>query len=229
MNLTPRLRLITSKIPSDTVVCDVGTDHAYIPVYLVKNHICRKVIATDLRKGPLLTALKNIRRNKLEEYIETRQGNGLTVLYPGEADTIIIAGMGGLLISNILENGCSVLQEDETIILQPMNAIELVRMYLAVNGYRIVDEELTAEGEKLYNVIVAVKGMEYMEDPIYYHIGKQLLGKKDPLLKTLLEKKINEMDKILLELSGKQGNTTESKRDECTLMKLKYKNMLKAL
>ena len=211
MELKGRLKLITEKIPKCDSLCDVGTDHAYIPIFSIENKICIKAIASDVRIGPLEIAKENIRLAGLKDKIETRLGGGLQPIRDGEVDTYVIAGMGGVLICDILKESYNKAQSAKTIILQPMNAIEILREWLLKNGFEIVDEELTSEGEKIYNVIVCKwTGTIVREPEIYYYVGRRLIERKDPLLATFLEKKLKQTNTILKEMKNIREESVDS-------------------
>jgi tRNA (adenine22-N1)-methyltransferase len=208
MELKGRLKLIAGKVQVCGTLCDIGTDHAYIPIYLVLNNKCKRAVATDLRKGPLMIAKENIKAFGLENFIETRLGYGLETIMDIDPDTIIIAGMGGTLICEILTKGIVTARNASRLVLQPMNAIEAVRKWLYYNGFEVIDEELANEGEKIYNVIVAKwNGRKREVKDIYYHIGEKLIEKQDPLLVNLVNKRVMQLEKIIqdLNMSGKKG------------------------
>ena len=149
--LNPRLKKIAQLVPQNSCTADIGTDHAYIPIVLVEMGTTPHAIASDIRKGPIERAEANIRSQK----IETRLGPGLETLSSNEAEVIIIAGMGGILIADILEASRPVVNSAKLLILQPMTAATELREYLSGNGYTVEAEYLEAEEEKLYNIIVA--------------------------------------------------------------------------
>ena len=193
-----RLKLVADKVPKCETVCDIGTDHAYVPIYLVLNKICKFAIAADIKPGPVLAAKKNIARYGLENCIEARRGDGLECLEMGEADCIIIAGMGGLTIKEILQRDIEKASSASLLILQPMNSIELVRKWIYSNGFSIIDEELCSEGEKIYNVIVCKwTGQEKQVGEIHYYIGECLVRKNDPLLDRYLKKELIRIEKVI--------------------------------
>jgi len=214
MELRGRLGLIGEMVPSCSVLCDIGTDHAYIPIYAVGANKCARAIATDIKKGPLLAAERNIKGHGLECRIETRLGNGLECIDEGEADVIIIAGMGGILIREILLKGIEKAKKANALIIQPMNAIEIVREWLYENGFDIYDETLTQEGEKIY-VVIAAKwaGFPKKVDKIYYHIGEKLIEKNDPILRKYIDKKYRQLEKVIygLQKSKNKNKKIESK------------------
>jgi tRNA (adenine22-N1)-methyltransferase len=209
MELKGRLRLIADKTPTCRIVADIGTDHAYIPIYLVKNKICDMAIAADVKKGPLRSAGENIKLHGLEGEIATRLGSGLEPVQKEELDVAVIAGMGGQLISEILETSREKAQKATALVLQPMNAPEVLRQWLYENGFCIYDEELVQEGIKLYNVVCARWTGEKKEvAAIYLYIGEKLLEKRDPLLKSLMDRRLLQWKKVYQEI--KEGQTGES-------------------
>ena len=102
MELAKRLAVAAAYVPAGSVVADIGADHAYLPIYLVKTGRCARVIATELRSGPFQSALRQVAEHKLESNIDLRLGDGLTVLKPAEAGVLVLAGMGGNTIREIL-------------------------------------------------------------------------------------------------------------------------------
>ncbi|AUS96292.1 hypothetical protein CDQ84_05020 [Clostridium thermosuccinogenes] len=201
MELKGRLGLIAKKVSSCDIACDIGTDHAYIPIHLVLNGVCKRAVASDVRKGPLKAAKENIERYGLSDKIELRLGYGLETIPEDEADGIIIAGMGGELIKNILAEGITKAKKAAFIILQPMNSHEILREWLYDNGFDIYDEEMVEDGGKIYSVMsVRWTGNRLKMDPISLYIGAKLIEKRDPLLKPYIDKKIMQMDKAINEL-----------------------------
>ena len=135
MKLSERLMTIISLIPQNSIVADIGTDHGYIPAYLIENKISKKVIGTDISKGSLEKIIEYVRGLGYEEKIDSRLGDGLEVVKPYEIDTVIIAGMGGLLIRDILEKDKDVRESIVNFILQPMVAAKELREYLIENNF----------------------------------------------------------------------------------------------
>lgn len=215
MKLTNRLLAVAVQVENGSNVADIGTDHAYIPVYLVENNISTNVIAADINEGPLERAKEHINQNHVEKYIKTRLGSGLTVLKPNEVETVIIAGMGGVLITQIFENSKDVLKTIKRLVLQPMVGQEVVREWLCINGFRIVDEVLAKEENKIYNIIVAEHGMEEIDNKIFFDIGKRLIEKKDPLLKELLNKKIEKTKIIIRKLGNEKTDRAMERKRVC--------------
>lgn len=203
MDISYRLEKVASKVKSGTKIADVGTDHAYIPIYLSLQNVIQSAIAMDVKKGPLQIADRNIKKYDLVEKIETRLSDGLHELKPLEADTIIIAGMGGLLMNRILEEGSHILDSDVTLILQPQSEIPLVRQKIHELGYKIDDEDMLIDEDKIYNIIVATKGQESYDNSLFYQYGKHLIETKNEILITFLLKRRSTLERIFHSLEEK--------------------------
>lgn len=154
MKLTARLEKISSLVEPGKRIADIGTDHAYIPSYLMSKGLIDKAILTDVNKGPLDNARSEIIALGFEDKCQLRLGSGLDVVKPGEVDQIIIAGMGGVLISEILEKGKDTAKSVEKLILQPMQGQDELRRYLDMAGYRVESEHLVKEDFRIYEIIV---------------------------------------------------------------------------
>lgn len=205
--LTPRLECIIKYAAAETAA-DIGTDHAYVSIELIKRNKAKKVIAADIRKGPLDIARANIEKNNLSNKIETRLGSGLSVLKPGEADLIIIAGMGGELICDILSSDMDAARKSR-LILQPMNSQYELRKWLHDNDFSIINEDIECEGERVYNVIIAESGrQDKFETDIEYHLPKYLYNNEK--FYALCNKKKREFEKIINGLE-KSDNIDENK------------------
>ena len=192
--ITPRLQEIINLIKSDSIA-DIGTDHAYIPIDLARKGRIKKAIATDLNKGPIEIAASNVKRYQLDGIIELRIGSGLEPVKVGETKEIIIAGMGGRLICDIIENSIEKASASD-LILQPMNAQCELRKKLFELGFSVEKEALGAEGFKVYNVMRVIKKSSVAPDKeIYYHLPRELFSHK--FFKMLLEKKEREFNKII--------------------------------
>lgn len=216
MKLTDRLLKIAELVSEGKKVADIGTDHGYIPVYLLNKNKIKYAILADVNKGPLENARKEVKYNKLESKVDLRLGSGLEVLKPNEVDEVIIAGMGGILISELLEVKKDVAHSVEKLILQPMQAQGELRKYLYNNGYEIIDEVLVKEDFRIYEIIIAkyTGKNTYIENNIYYEIGNKLISNKDELLEDFINKKVKSYQSIIDKLEGKNGEAIESKREE---------------
>ena len=181
---------------------DIGTDHAYLPIYLVNEGIIAIAIAADINKGPLEKADENISKYGLNSQISTVLCDGLSKIEPNLADDIAIFGMGGELIIKIVDEANWLKDSDKRLILQPMTHPEKVREYLAKNGYKIVGESLSLDRGKIYQTICAEYDGEIRKyDDFIYAFGEYILAQPSDLLVQLLS-----MTKIKLErkINGKR-------------------------
>ena len=228
MKLTDRLLKIASLVSEGKKVADIGTDHGYIPVYLLNNNKIDFAILADVNKGPLENARKEVRHNKLEDKVDLRLGSGIEVLSENEVDEIIIAGMGGMLIAQLLDAKKSVAKSAQKLILQPMQAQGELRKYLYNNGFEILEEVLVKEDFRIYEIIVAkYNGVKTeVNDEIYYEVSDKLLESNDKLLQEFLNKKISSYESIIKKLEGKSGEIIEQRRSETMEVIKKLKEML---
>lgn len=229
MKLSKRLQKIADFVPKESTVADIGTDHGFIPVYLIENNISKKVIGTDISIGSLEKIIELIKKEDLEDYIEARLGDGLDILNPSEVDTLIIAGMGGILIGEILENGKKVANSIQNYILQPMVGAKELRKYLVNNSFQIIDEDLVFEEDKYYEVIFAKKGNQSIEKDIYYEISQILIEKKHPLLKSFLEYKKSKIEKIINEVKLVKTDKSKNKYNELNQLLIRYQEVLRQI
>lgn len=199
MELSKRLKFIANHIEKCKSIADIGTDHGYIPIYAVKNNLCESAIASDINKDPVRKSKLNISLEGLSEKIETRLGGGLEPIKTKEVDGIIIAGMGGNLIRDILEEGKNKLPFFKFIILQPAQNPEVLREYLYENNYEIIKEDLCFDEGVYYELfkVRRAEGHATELDSIYYEISPMLLRQKHPLMREYLESKIKNYSKIL--------------------------------
>ncbi|MDO5418317.1 MAG: class I SAM-dependent methyltransferase [Lachnospiraceae bacterium] len=214
MKLSKRLELVASFVPEGSRLADVGTDHGYVPIYLVEKGVCPSAIAMDVGKGPLERAREHIREMGMEERIQTRLGDGLAALLPGEADTVVIAGMGGELVIHILEEGRHMWESVKQFVLSPQSDLDKVRRYLAGHGFAVRKEEMVLEDGKYYTVMLVQRGKMEYENQAQYLYGKELIDARSEVLASFLQKEKNRMQGILAALSGQdtQG-ALEAKAD----------------
>ena len=211
VNLSPRLKKIAEYAAGSTCLCDVGTDHGYIPVYMIKNELCRKAYAADIGAAPLSRAKDFIKSNFLEEKIETVLSDGLKEI-PKDYDCVVIAGMGGEMIVKILSE--TPVDERVTLVLQPMTDAPLVREFLYKNGFGILDEDIVKErGNKFYFIIKSKKipeqsGFSFSETLM----SKPLQAKNTPEKREFLQKEILKYKKILSSISHAQTVPDEEKQ-----------------
>ena len=205
MKLSKRLQNIADFVKKGAVVADIGTDHAHIPIYLIKNNIISKAYACDINAGPLEKAKENINYYGVKN-IELRLSNGLEKLKTDDADTVIIAGMGGELITDILEKGRRFFDTERKFILSPHTKTDEVRKYLLSNGFEITKEDMCIDEGKFYTVMEAVymgKTFSYTKGELLF--GKYLIDNKNPVLFEYLKK---EKQKYLNIISAEGINDT---------------------
>lgn len=205
ITLSDRLKAVADMVTRNHRVVDVGCDHGYVPIYLVQRGISPEVIAMDVKEGPLQRAREHVARAELLAYIALRRSDGLSAYKPGEADTLICAGMGGRLMRKILEAEPQKTEDFKELILQPQSEIPVFRKFLKDRGYAICQEDMVWEDGKFYPVIKAVQGdmgpLPY-EEGICYRFGPVLLQKKNPTLIMYLKKEWESSLKLKAELSA---------------------------
>ncbi|WP_287476224.1 tRNA (adenine(22)-N(1))-methyltransferase [Agathobacter sp.] len=156
IKLSKRMEAVAAMVTPGYKICDVGTDHAYIPIYLVQSGANPSALAMDLREGPLSRADEHIRDYHLEDRIATRLSDGIEALQDGEADSLIIAGMGGEVVLHILKAFPEKCRHFKEMILQPQSDVDKVRRYLRENDFKIVDEDMILEDGKYYPMFKVV-------------------------------------------------------------------------
>ncbi len=206
MNLPYRLKRITEIVPPSGTVADIGCDHAYVSIELVRSGKAQHALACDVNKGPLSSAQQNIISEGLSSQIETRLSDGLEEVAPHEADTVVIAGMGGLLMEHILDGR---LDDFDTYVLSPQSDIEHFRHFLIYNNMVIVDECMLLDDKKFYTIITAVprrrlsKDKKIIDTSDHYKTdadfiyGGLLIHKKDEILHQFLLKEKSRFEMIL--------------------------------
>lgn len=215
--LSERLKAVAGMVTVGNRVCDVGCDHGFVPIYLVQQGKSPRVLAMDLREGPLRAAREHVAAYGLDGQIETRLSDGLHNYNIGEADTLICAGMGGGLMSRILAQESKKAASFQELILQPQSEIEQIRRFLRENGYCILDEEILLEEGKFYQVIRAVPGMEEGElCKLTDRYGPVLLQKRTPVFLSFLEREAALYEEILekLRTQGLQGDKIRERYEQ---------------
>ena len=189
VKISNRLTTAAALVTQGYTLADVGTDHGYIPIYLLQQKKIPSAIAMDINEGPLERAKEHIALYGLQAYIQTRLSDGVAALKPGEVEAVLIAGMGGGLVMHILKDGEKVCQSAKELILQPQSEIERVREFLREEGYTILAEDMVYEDGKFYPMMkVQYQGENVEELKLSDLYGGLLLQNRHPVLKTFLEK-----------------------------------------
>lgn len=195
MKINERLKLVASFVEENSNVIDVGCDHALLDIYLFLNRKKIRVVASDIKEGPLKIAQSNIEKYNLKDHIEVRLGNGIDTI-DDKIDTIVISGMGGLNMIGILKYQTDRLKQVNTIILSPNNEVSSLRREIVKLGYYIEDEEVLDEKNQIYHVIKFKKGKKHYSKQ-ELDLGPILLQKKSKLFMTYLEKERTKIIKLL--------------------------------
>ncbi len=212
VKLSKRLERIASFVQPGSRVA--GTDHGYVPIWLVQKGVCPSALAMDVRKGPLERAEEHVEEVGLSGKIELRLSDGLAKLKAGEADTVVIAGMGGKLTCRILEQGRHVWENwsegKERLILSPQSEQDEVRYFLEEQGFSILREAMLTDEGKYYIVIEAARGTMRPGREQDYRFGADLIRKKDPVLLAYLEKEEKMTRQVL---AGLTENDAQNKKE----------------
>ncbi|MEH7549753.1 tRNA (adenine(22)-N(1))-methyltransferase [Neobacillus vireti] len=219
--LSVRLTTVAKYVIEGARMADIGSDHAYLPCYLAKNFKISFAIAGEVAQGPFQSAEKNVLAEGLVDTIAVRMGDGLEVIEPGEVDCITIAGMGGALISSILDNGKDKLDSVQRLILQPNISAISIRTWLLANNWELIAEEIIEEDSKIYEILVAERG-----DPLKPYLIKRdeglllgpfLLKQKNEIFKKKWIAEMNNWQRISKALEGASETVeTIEKRKELT-------------
>lgn len=186
--LSLRLQKIVDMVTDCECVADVGCDHGYVAMSLIENEKARKAICTDINSGPIKKATENVKRAGLLDDISLRIADGLQGIKPDEADAIIIAGMGGMLMIDILDKGMDCVRNAKEIILSPQSDIDVFREYLTKVGITILEEAMLIDEGKYYTIIKCFyTGDIHILTKAQLKYGPVLIERKDTVLKEYLE------------------------------------------
>lgn len=207
IHLSKRLKALANMVTDGNRLADIGTDHGYIPIYLCQTGKIPSALAMDIGKGPLQQAQTHIAEHGLSEQIKTRLSDGMAALQFGEADTILIAGMGGGLVMKILSEGAEKLTGKEELILQPQSEIALVREFLRVRNFQILNEDMILEDGKYYPMMKvsqqkATEQTKILPQEVADAFGPVLLQKRHPVLKEWLERELRTTNSVIEQLSA---------------------------
>lgn len=195
IKLTERLQCIAELVEKCDCFLDIGTDHAYLPAYLIENGVAKRAIASDINPNPLKNAEKTLEAENLSEKIELRLSDGFENINPDEATEIAVAGMGGIMIAEMLEKTPWLRDEKYRLILQPMTHFYDVRKALNENGFEIITEKAVEEGKRVYLVICArFTGKTAQKDEGWYYFGS-LISSENEADKKYIKKVVTSLKK----------------------------------
>lgn len=213
MRLSKRLDRIAANVQLRGVVADIGCDHGFTSIYLVQQGKVSSAIAMDINQGPLARAAEHVVQYGMTDKIQLRLSDGMEKLMPGEADTIVISGLGGTLMTKILQQGSDVVKSAGELVLSPQSEIFLVRKKVHELGYEIVHEEMVKDQKKYYVILRAVPGKESYEEHEYFY-GRKLVQEKDSVFQDFLEKEQKRLAEVEIHMSGKKLSSQGRKRLE---------------
>lgn len=213
MRLSKRLEMVASFVEKGSRIADIGTDHGYLPIALVERGICPGAVAMDIGQGPLERAREHIFACGLEKVIDLRLSDGLSGLKPGEADTAVMAGMGGELVIHILEQGRQMWDCLDSLVLSPQSELDKVRHYLEEQGFCIQREDMVMDEGKFYTVMLVKRGAMHYQRPAEYLYGKCLIQAKNPVLIRFLEKERDRMKGIMEGLKDQDSEKAKMARE----------------
>lgn len=212
IRLDDRLRAVAALVRNGKRVADIGTDHGYLVAYLVENNICPYGIAADLRKAPLENARQTVIQQGLSDKIELVLSDGLEKISENSCDDIVIAGMGGNLIAEILEKAPWVKSERINIVAQPMTHAEVLRQYFIDNGFTINKEATATDGKRLYCILSAgYTGEKIKHSASYIYTGE---------IKPDSELNRKYLEKVLMTLSKKYNALMSANKEDTDNLKV---------
>lgn len=213
--LSQRMQMVADMVSKGNVLADIGCDHGFVSIYLLENGICPKVIAMDVNEGPLLRAKEHIEERGLSSYIDVRLSDGMEKLLFGEADSVLIAGMGGRLVIKILTDCMDKAKDLKEIVLQPQSELHLVRQFLTDMGFHIIQEDIVKDNGKFYPAMRVAwheeKAQALSEEELWY--GPLLLKEKHPVLQEYLEKEKAKYAQIAEDIVNNGNNTDKATED----------------
>lgn len=217
-------------VDSCDLLADIGTDHAYIPVYLIKKGIIKRAIAADISKGSIKKAEDNAKKYDCLDKIDLRCGDGLEVINKGEQpNCIVIAGMGGMLAIDVMNKNIDVVKGVDKLIVQPQRDIDRVRKFLHKTGLKIDNEKMLFEDGKFYNIIVCSKGDDVNYSETDYWFGKKLVDEKNEILKEYIIYEMNKMNRVLESLRDNRELHIVKRRNQIDKKYNEYKEILQWL
>lgn len=212
LRIGERLQTVASMVPACRTMADIGTDHGYVPAWLVLSGKCRRAIASDIAEGPCQAAAETRNKYNLSGAMVIRNASGLQGLQAGEAEAVVIAGMGGATIIDILEEAPDIVATIGTFVLQPMNAASALRRWLAQHRYRITEEALCKENDHIYVVLKAVHAEEIQElSPLEAELGPCIIKAKPVLWQEYIKGKADHYRRLLRQMEASAAAVNSDK------------------
>ena len=218
LKISERLATVARLIPKGANLVDIGTDHGYVPIWLLQNGWISSAIAMDVNKGPLARAKENRDRYGFTDVMDLRLSNGFEKLKSGEGDSVLIAGMGGPLMIRIIEEGRENASSIQTWVLQPQSEIPSVRRYLHEHHFEIIDEIMLKDDGKYYMAMKAIPGEASPWNEIEYLFGKYLLDSKNPILDEFITKETAVYERIQKQLMDTNQVETPRYEEVCSYL-----------
>ena len=206
-NISKRLRKVAGFVPRDAKILDVGSDHAYLPIYLIQQGKISSAIAGEVVEGPYQSAVTNVADNQMSDKISVRLANGLAAFeVEDQIDVIVIAGMGGGLIADILDNGSAKLASVKRLILQPNNREDELRRWLCSHNFQIIEEAIVEENGKFYEIMIAEQGHQVLNAE-QERFGSYLMREQSAVFQDRWQREVDKLEKALAKIPEK--NLTE--------------------
>ena len=206
-NISKRLRKVAGFVPQDAKILDVGSDHAYLPIYLIQQGRISSAIAGEVVEGPYQSAVTNVADNQMSDKISVRLANGLVAFdKKDQIDVIIIAGMGGRLIADILDNGSAKLASVKRLILQPNNREDELRRWLCGHDFQITEEAIVEENGKFYEIMIAEQGHQVLNAE-QERFGPYLMREQSAVFLDKWQREVDKLEKAWAKIPEK--NLTE--------------------
>ncbi|MEF3318768.1 class I SAM-dependent methyltransferase [Peptoniphilus grossensis] len=223
IKLSNRLKKIAELVDFGATVIDVGTDHGYVPNFLCEKKISRDIIATDISKNSLEKSIELTRERDNEKYIRNILANGIV---KENRDNIIIAGLGGIQIAEIILNSIEIARSAKKLILQPMQKTNILRRELNNMGFEIIDEEIIFEDDRYFEIILArYSGQIKKLEEVDFYFSKSLIEKKDKVYLDFLRERQRELEKILSNINN-DSDRTKKRSDELKSLLIRTKEAI---
>ncbi|HHV75837.1 MAG TPA: SAM-dependent methyltransferase [Syntrophothermus lipocalidus] len=231
MNVSRRLTRIAAHVVSGQIAADIGADHALLSVFLVRNGICPKVIIGELNEGPWRRAQAYVKKEGLHNVIDVRRGDGLQVLAPGEVTTVVIAGLGGKVIADIIMGSLTKAYSYARYVLQPQPPLYPLRKVLTDLGWEIVEEEIVEEKENFYTIVVTEPRQKpaYRLSELELEFGPVVLRKAErPENQEFLRRELRRWERMVESLRASQSSEARGRLSHYLLLKRELEEILDA-